>query len=98
MGWFNHQLDHHPMGWLVPLGGMGPLDFCDSRNTQFLHEAASHICRGIDMLKPLALWRCASAYNAMMVNNKVPYLAALPRFLVPKWSVPAVFMVSLRKF
>lgn len=40
------------------------------RNTQFLHEAASHICRGIDMLKPLALWRCASAYNAMMVNNK----------------------------
>lgn len=40
------------------------------RNTSFLHEAAGRICLGIDMLKPLSLWRCASAYNAMMVNNK----------------------------
>ena len=41
-----------------------------ARNTSFLHEAAGRICLGIDMLKPLSLWRCASAYNAMMVNNK----------------------------
>ncbi|CAK9020048.1 unnamed protein product [Durusdinium trenchii] len=41
------------------------------RNVSFMHEAAKYIIKsGVSALKPLALWRCASAYNSMLMNNK----------------------------
>lgn len=42
----------------------------EHRHVSFMHEAARYIVGGIETLKPLALWRCASAFNSLMVHSK----------------------------
>ena len=42
----------------------------EHRSVGFMHEAARHIMGGIETLKPLQLWRCASAFNSLMVHSK----------------------------